>query len=532
MSPPLRDRLGTRALPLLLAIGLPLLAALLVGGDSGWDLRNYHLYGPHALLSGRDAIDIAPAQLQTWHNPLLDLPMYWLATSGLPVRFTTLWLALPTMLALACLLRLQARLSTAPPGWLSQVVLVVLALSGAAAWSTFGTSFNDSFVAAGMLAALCLALADARTRPALAWGLAGLVAGATAGLKLSAAFYCVALAAAALPGGDARDKRQRLMALAVGGIAGIALTYGWWAWRLHAEFGNPVFPYFNQWFQSTSAAPLAFSDTRFRPGSLAADLLAPAQLLHNSRLFSELSLRDPRVLCGLLSFAFLAWRGDSQGMVESSDRIASTQADSLSKLRALALFVLVGFAGWVMQYGIYRYAIVLEMLGTLGLVLALQRIPGRWLGPLALVLAFVLVSADTRRPHWGRDATGSIAALRAPPLGRDALVVTAADAPLGYLALGLPSDVPLLNLAGNFMLPGRCTRLQARAIDQLTAHAGPFWLLSDLPQSPDILSMLRREYGLEASGDCVDYPNPLAPARLCPLRRTGPVRDACPGQAR
>jgi hypothetical protein len=46
-----------------LAIGLPLLAMAHLGLDSNWDLRNYHLYNPHAWLTGRMAIDIAPAQL-------------------------------------------------------------------------------------------------------------------------------------------------------------------------------------------------------------------------------------------------------------------------------------------------------------------------------------------------------------------------------------------------------------------------------------------------------------------------------------
>ena len=398
--------------------------------------------------------------------------------------------------------------------------------------STFASSMNDSFVAAGMLSALCLALDSARPPPALSWALAGLVAGATAGLKLSAALYCVALAAAALPGGDAGDKARRLLALACGGLVGFALTYGWWGWRMAADFGNPVFPYFNQWFHSASAPGLAFADERFRPGSIAADLLAPIHLLRNSRLFSELTLRDPRLLCGLLAFAFLAWRGDGRRLVDAPEKTGAAEPARSSKLRAAAMFLVAGFAIWVLQYGIYRYAIVLEMLGTLGLVLALQRLPGRWIAPAALVLAFVFVSADTRRPHWGRKATVSVAGMQAPGLGGGAIVVTAVDAPLGYLALGLPATVPMLNLAGNFIQPGRCTRLQARVAALLSTHTGPVWLLSGGVPTRDSVSLLQREYGLDAAGACVDYPNPLAPARLCPLRRIGPARVTCPDQAR
>ncbi len=514
MSPTLRDRVGPQAWPLLLAIGLPLLATLLVGGDSNWDLRNYHLYDAHALLSGRAALDVAPAQVQSWHNPLLDLPMYWLATSGLPARMTTLWLALPAMATLWCLLCLQSRLSPTPPTRLAQAVLAALAFSGAAAWSTFASSMDDGFVAAGIALALCFVVDAPERRGSTAWALAGLAAGATAGLKLSAAIYCVALAVAALPGGGPRDKAARVLPLALGGLAGFTLSYGWWGWRMAAEFGNPVFPYFNQWFHSRAALPLDFADARFRPHSVGDALLAPVHLLRNSRLFSELTLRDPRLLCALLAFPILGWRAPAGG------------------LRTLAVFVVAAFACWIAQYGIYRYAIVLEVLGALGLVLALQRVPGKHSVTVALVLAFVLVSADTRRPHWGRDATGTVAGLRAPSLGSDALVVTASDAPLAYLALGLPAQVPLVGLANNFMQPDRCTALQSRAAHLLASHAGPMWLLSADAPAPADLAMLHRAYGFDVAGPCVDYPNPLAAARLCPLRRVGPVRTECTPQAR
>src|SRR5581483_5806636 len=46
-----------------------------VGTDTDWDLRNYHAYNAHALLSGRLWTDIAPAQSQTFLSPVLDIAM-------------------------------------------------------------------------------------------------------------------------------------------------------------------------------------------------------------------------------------------------------------------------------------------------------------------------------------------------------------------------------------------------------------------------------------------------------------------------
>src|SRR5258707_15670143 len=50
--------------------------SIFLGQEIGFDLRNYHYYNPWALLHGRLNVDIAPAQLQTSLNPLLDIPVY------------------------------------------------------------------------------------------------------------------------------------------------------------------------------------------------------------------------------------------------------------------------------------------------------------------------------------------------------------------------------------------------------------------------------------------------------------------------
>jgi hypothetical protein len=59
------------------------LLSLLLGQDANWDLRNYHLYNGYAALHGRLGVDLAPAQLQSYFNPLLDV-LHYALMSGLP----------------------------------------------------------------------------------------------------------------------------------------------------------------------------------------------------------------------------------------------------------------------------------------------------------------------------------------------------------------------------------------------------------------------------------------------------------------
>ena len=50
--------------------------AISLGQDTNWDLLNYHLYNPYSYLHGRINLDLAPAGLQTYFNPFLDIMLF------------------------------------------------------------------------------------------------------------------------------------------------------------------------------------------------------------------------------------------------------------------------------------------------------------------------------------------------------------------------------------------------------------------------------------------------------------------------
>src|SRR4051812_35319164 len=63
------------AILLLISLGFGILSVKL-GQDTNWDLLNYHLYNPYAYLTGRINYDLAPAGLQTYFNPSIDILYY------------------------------------------------------------------------------------------------------------------------------------------------------------------------------------------------------------------------------------------------------------------------------------------------------------------------------------------------------------------------------------------------------------------------------------------------------------------------
>ena len=291
---------------------------------------------------------------------------------------------------------------------------------------------------------------------------------------------------------------------------GFAASYGWWGWKLWRMFGNPFFPYYNNIFKSPALGQSDYADDRFRADGLWEALQVPFQLLHKSVTHSELYLRDPRLLLALVgSLLLVLWL-----------RREPAPEPTRQRMRILALFVWSGFLLWALQYGIYRYAALLELLGVLMLVLLLQRLP-RARG-LALAAAVVLVSLATVRPNWGHSQhTVPRFGIPAAPVSADAMVLVAGNEPVAYAALGLPASVPMVALANSIQIPGQCSGLQLRARQALAAHRGPLWLLAeDAGAMARSESLLRHYYQLERDGACWDYPSALGSARLCPQRQT------------
>ena len=60
-------------LTLCLAAGV--IMSVMLGQDANWDLRNYHLYNPYALLHGRLGVDLLPAGMTSNSIPSSMFPI-------------------------------------------------------------------------------------------------------------------------------------------------------------------------------------------------------------------------------------------------------------------------------------------------------------------------------------------------------------------------------------------------------------------------------------------------------------------------
>jgi len=328
------------------------------GKDLNWDLLNYHYYLPYELLGGRLAQDFFAASAQSYLNPVGYLPFYLMAASGWHSVLTSVVLALLHALSLSLLFLIAYRLF-AHRGARERLVFSCLATALGAAtwvfWPTVGTSFLDPLLVPPMLAGLLLLL-DRPERAGRRAALAGALFGMAAALKYSNGIYVLAALPLALV-------MRAGLAYVLGATLAIAVLAGPWFAALMREFGNPVFPLMNAWFESPYAPAVNMVSERFTPRDLVQALGFPFRMAALDRhLYSETFAPDLRL-------AALAVAALAVPLVRDARQSALRGAD----WRVLA-FLAAGWVLWIATSANARYGLVVLLLAGVALARLAERL--------------------------------------------------------------------------------------------------------------------------------------------------------------
>lgn len=506
------------------------IAALRLQQDANWDLQNYHFYDPWAWLTGRifDR-DIAAAQLQTFHNPLADVPFYALVAAGVDPRVVTSWLALPAGVAayffveIAWLLFADLR-TVQRVG--ATAAAAFIGFTGAMGVGQLGSTTDEWLVTAFTMAALWLLVRETPSspaqRPAWALALAGVLMGIASGLKLTAATYAVGLCAALIATRWPTRQDVRAAALYSGGVAGgLAVALGPWCYLLWKHFRNPLFPYGNEWFRSPWWDLHPVLPHRFGPHAFGEWVSLPFRLLAPIPGFvSEMPYVDARLpmLYGLALTAaggyVLARRHGATVAPAASFRTTS------SRWRMITAAFVASFIVWAALHSILRYTIPLEILSGLlivGLLGYLLRPPH---ATVAVACALAALAATTVWPDWGRVKFGRTwFDVSVPPVEPNALVLLTVDAPMAYVLPFFPPDARHVGIRNNVNAPGRQNRLAASVAEAVRDHRGPLYALS-FPKGQGDADLLAHRLR-RVPGRCSDVRSnmPTSPIELCRLER-------------
>src|SRR5437667_3472684 len=179
---------GTTCLvPMAIALGSLLAGAIytwFVGEDVNWDWQNYHEYNVWAVINGRYGIDALPAGFQTYFNPTVYFPGYYMRHL-LPLPYGLMILGAVHGLNLL-LIYFLVRVLLKEAATASAIgASILIAAVGPMTLSEVGTSFSDILTALPILAG-CFLILSAEGRHGR-YILAGVLIGAAVGLKLTKA---------------------------------------------------------------------------------------------------------------------------------------------------------------------------------------------------------------------------------------------------------------------------------------------------------------------------------------------------------
>lgn len=462
------------------------LLSLALRQDNNWDLRNYHLYNPFALLNGKVGFDLAPAQMQSYFNPAIDLLYYGLAKSlpGPLVGFLMgvlhgLNFILVALLARAMLPRDASR-DSARLG----ALLALAGLFGSAFISELGNTMGDNLTALFVLASLLLILHNAaRLASGQGTGLlaaAGLIAGLASGLKLTNAMYALALCLALLVlQGTLLLRIRRSFVFGLGVLAGIAISGGFWYWKMWTLFGNPLFPQFNAFFGSPLALPIGVGDMRFLPRNLTEKFLWPFIFALDPLRVSEIRLTVLIWPLLYLAFGLLALHALLRHRATSTTTDAVADAGTAGRWRLLLAFFAFSYLIWLNLFGIYRYLVPLELLAPLMLWLIAQRVlPGARTARAVAVLLVLVIAASFHAQSWGRAGWARETWRAEVPVIADpeqSMVLTVhADPPMGWLATLFPARLAFAALGSNFP---ESEGYRARVAAMIAERSGPLYVM-------------------------------------------------------
>ena len=512
----------------LLFVSAPLafgILSLALGKDMNWDLRNYHYYNPYAFLAWRHNIDVAPAQLQTWFNPLLDVPWFLMmkylsspavgfvtgAFQGLNFPFASLiaWRLLtchqPTTRGLLSL-------TAATFGCIGPIFLMEL-----------GSTNHDTTLSVLILAAIFLLLGPVidssanRTKSLVA---AGALLGAATALKLTNAVYALgATFALYLATATFENRFRRLMVFCTSGaVVGLVLL-GPWMWFLYQQFGNPLFPQFNNVFQSPWVQPHDFAFDGFLPDAVWEYAVWPLIFSADPHRVWEWKFVDYRfALLWIVALLYLVGVVNQAPWSITSAHTRSATDNQRTARNFLFYFTTFSFLLWMFIYSAYRYLAPLEIIAPLVLALALA---GMQLSRKTLVLTLALLGLlsmavldvpDRRRFAWDKKYIQ----VHVPNLADydDSLVLmVGGGAPMAYVIPEFPSGTRFVRPDGNLGLKGD-TLMMKRIASIVRSHTGPIHLLFSSAKQEDALRSALQNFGLTTSTSHCTELKSNAPDRL------------------
>ena len=522
-----------RWIVLFLSLAISAGIALRLGQDISWDVKNYHYYSGYAFLNKPLGYDFAPAQVQSFFNPLLHASTY-LMLEYLPAKAAAALVGALQglnfyLLFLIC--QVLFRRWKRPYRYLIGLGNAAAGYYGTIGIMELGATFGDTLVSILVLAGLLLVFrcrsnggTEEAQKCARMLAASGVIIGVAFALKLTVIIHVVAIAVAIPFALRATRRRIRLTLVFCAGLAvGFCAAYGIWGLHLYREYQNPLFPYMNNVFRSPYYDLENTMDARFLPRNWRETLFYPFYFTRKNQLASEAQFRDIRLALGYAAVVLLAGtafyrrirprRGDP-------DYAASHASDG--SLLFLSLFLAISYIAWQQVFSIYRYVAVLELLVPTFLALALNA----WFRSRTVTLALsvilnLAIAGSVMRIDYGRqpfkDGFWKVRIPRVEELDKSAVLMLGEEA-TSFVVPSFPDGTRFVRVSSNFLYPGRNANLEQKITEMLAPYGTSRTLvyLSGVEET-DLARRTLPYYGFQLEeGSCRELISPFyAAGYLC-----------------
>lgn len=485
--------------------------------DLNWDLQHYHFYNGYAFINHRLNIDFSPTDTQSYINPFLDAINY-LLIIHLPPKLTGFLIGAVQGINVWVLYLIAGQFINTHRRLTKQVLAIVIAFLGicsANAIGEVGTTFNDLILSNLILLSVLFIVLMLQGKnffsSKIDLFIAGLLAGAAVGLKLTFAIYIPGIFIAFLLIKDLPlPKLQIYLFLMLGVCSGFVITDGYWIFLIWQKFHNPVFPLYNKIFKSAQFSLINDLDDRFKPTTLIRHLFYPFYFSWNQQT-AETDFRDFRLPVAYFLITLLFFM-----VFIKSKRINN------ASIKWLIIFFISSYIVWQVEFSIQRYIIVLELLAPLLIYVLLEMIiSSKLIRVFSLLITFAFLATTLKPMNWGRsDWTPDFFGVRMPEEVKinhqkdNALLIL--NMPVGFLLPYFPNNWRFISITNN-----NFTNIKSFMENLSKSNSYHFYGLVRVDSTFNIekINHLLNSYHFKPLDSCIAIPSKFNNIRLCKLSK-------------
>lgn len=430
------------------------LISLFLGQDTHGDVWNYHLYNGWSYLNDRLLWDYAPAGAHSFFNPYLDVVFFVLSSSLSGEVYAFVIGAVHGTMIIPIYLIISEFVESRSEKYL---LSLICAFSSVVSIGCIGLSTHDNFEAILILWAFWFCIRYIKTQISMNLAVVGVLLGIAAGLKLTSAAYIVAIGIMVFIFSPFKIKTKfyDCSIFCFFCAVGLFISSGFWFFNLYKEFGNPVFPFYNNIFQS----PYALIDGS---ATTANEFFQQIGLEH---LFYPLYFADhpERVLSAGNPQDFIIYYPSAMLIVGLMALVLKFGMNDQSQKGRFLLIIIssyfVSFFTWQIFFGVYRYFIPTDLLLPFFVFYSIKYILTFRIGKIAKYVALLPViiisiyQVQYGIPTWGRSSnfTEEYYVTNAPKELKESNAIFLATYPLAWILPVIEPKGHAITIAEKFL---------------------------------------------------------------------------------